>query len=302
MRNPSLGPMVIVSGVVHSILLLFLLSVIHLGAQKSLVTPPVQVDLVEVKKPPRRRPKELDASRILLHNPNQSKTSSEPKEARYLADKAHRAMKETREEGGFSLPGRALKPAQRLSGRAGQPKTPSSPQKGDALPQENGPLASIPKLQSQGIISSGQGRVASLPKAGGLFPNPEDMTKASGTPAANLDEAIQKGQLIDLNTKEFKYTSYFLSIKYAVEGDMSYPEDMALKGISGDGIVAFTVEKNGTVSEARIVKSSGYPSFDHEILMALHMASPLNPIPQRLEKDRLFLVWPFDFIINRFFS
>lgn len=162
--------------------------------------------------------------------------------------------------------------------------------------QKNELLASIPKLPSPKKSARDDAGQASP------FPSIEDLTQADKKPAVNLDEAIQKGELINLNTKEFKYVSYFLSIKRAVEGCMSYPEDMALQGISGGGLVAFTVEKDGTVSEVRIVSSSGYTSFDHEIARAIRMASPLNPIPPRLGKDRLFLVWPFEFVLYRFFS
>lgn len=305
MRETSLSPMVAIAAVGHLAFLALLLS-LPFGANSKGVPPPVQIELVEAKKPLEHQAisdaKKLDVSRILLHNPNPIEPPSEPKEARYLADKAHRATRETRMEGGFSLPGAASKPGLKSTGRARRPRAIQPSQTQVPLRQKNDLLASIPKLSSLGKAYNGQGRQASLPHAGSLLPSLEDLTKANGTPAASLDEAIQKGQLINLNTKEFKYTSYFLGIKSAVEADMSYPEDMALQGISGGGLVAFAVERDGTVSEARIVRSSGHPSFDHEIVRAIRMASPLNPIPKRLEKDRLFLIWPFEFIIDRFFS
>lgn len=239
--------------------------------------------------------KDRPVTRILLQNPNSKESAQEPKDARYLAETAHKAQKETRREGGLSLPSMPRRQAHKRSKKPAPKKETSAPR--HQVPNPNSELlASIPKLPSPEKSAQERGRPSSL------FPSIQELARADKKPAVNLDEAIEKGELINLNTKEFKYVSYFLSIKRAVEGCMSYPEDMALQGISGGGLVAFTVEKEGVVSEVRIVRSSGYTSFDHEIVRAIRMASPLNPIPARLGKDRLFLVWPFEFVLYRFFS
>ena len=255
----------------------------------------------DVGRQPKKTPPHADVTRILLQNPHPKAPQEEPRTARYLAETAHRALQETKKEGGLSLPHRASKSAVKAHRQAARPKTPKTFSKMLPHEQKSDILASIPKLPSPDKGAIGQDRQAYAPNAP-LFPSVEDLTKANRKPAANLDEAIQRGELINLNTKEFKYTSYFLSIKRAVEGCMSYPEDMALQGISGGGLVAFAVEKDGSVSEVRVVRSSGHTSFDHEILRAIRMASPLNPIPKRLGEDRLFLVWPFEFVLYRFFS
>jgi protein TonB len=259
----------------------------------------------DIGRQPKKTPPRTDVTRILLQNPHPKTTQEEPKNARYLAETAHRALQETKKEGGLSLPAQVPKSAVKAHRQTARPKTqnktPKTFPKTPPHEQRSDILASIPKLPSPDKGAIGQDRQAYAPNVP-PFPSVEDLTKANREPAANLDEAIQKGELINLNTKEFKYTSYFLSIKRAVEGCMSYPEDMALQGISGGGLVAFAVEKDGSVSEVRVVRSSGHTSFDHEILRAIRMASPLNPIPKRLGEDRLFLVWPFEFVLYRFFS
>jgi protein TonB len=255
----------------------------------------------DIGRQPKKTPPRTDVTRILLQNPHPKTPQEEPKNARYLAETAHRALQETKKEGGFSLPAPSPKPAVKTHRQAALHKTPKTFSKTLPPKQRSDILASIPKLPSPDKGAIDQDRQAYAPNVP-PFPSVEDLTKANREPAANLDEAIQKGELINLNTKEFKYTSYFLSIKRAVEGCMSYPEDMALQGISGGGLVAFAVEKDGSVSEVRVVRSSGHTSFDHEILRAIRMASPLNPIPKRLGEDRLFLVWPFEFVLYRFFS
>jgi len=282
-------PFLLVSALIHLLLLLLL----------SRAVP-------DIGRQPKKTPPRTDVTRILLQNPHPKTPQEEPKNARYLAETAHRALQETKKEGGLSLPAQVPKSAVKAHRQTARPKTQNkTPKTFPKTPpheqRRRDILASIPKLPSPDKGAIGQDRQAYAPNVP-PFPSVEDLTKANREPAANLDEAIQKGELINLNTKEFKYTSYFLSIKRAVEGCMSYPEDMALQGISGGGLVAFAVEKDGSVSEVRVVRSSGHTSFDHEILRAIRMASPLNPIPKRLGEDRLFLVWPFEFVLYRFFS
>ena len=277
-------PFLVVSALIHLLLLLLLSRAVS-----------------DIGRQPKESPPRTDVTRILLQNPQPKSPQNVPKDARYLAETAHRALQETKKEGGFSLPAPPLESDVKAHRQVARPTKPKALPKQQPSKQKRDILASIPKLPSLEKGAVGQNRQAYAPNAP-PFPSIEDLTKANRRPALNLDEAIQRGELINLNTKEFKYTSYFLSIKRAVEGCMSYPEDMALQGISGGGLVAFAVEKDGRVSEVRVVRSSGYTSFDHEILRALRMASPLNPIPNRLGEDRLFLVWPFEFVLYRFFS
>jgi len=208
-------PFLLVSALIHILLLLLL----------SRAVP-------DIGRQPKKTPPRTDVTRILLQNPHPKTPQEEPKNARYLAETAHRALQETKKEGGLSLPAQVPKSAVKAHRQASRSKTPKTFSKTPPNEQRSDILASIPKLPSPDKGAIGQDRQAYAPNVP-PFPSVEDLTKANREPAANLDEAIQKGELINLNTKEFKYTSYFLSIKRAVEGCMSYPEDMALQGISG---------------------------------------------------------------------
>jgi TonB family protein len=52
-------------------------------------------------------------------------------------------------------------------------------------------------------------------------------------------------------------------------------------GYSGPGaVIYFRIERNGTISEAKIATSSGNSTFDRSALSAVRSASPLNRLPQ----------------------
>jgi TonB family protein len=65
---------------------------------------------------------------------------------------------------------------------------------------------------------------------------------------------------------------------------------LGVKGIVG---VAFQVERNGTIVNARVISESGTPSFDQAALNALKTSSPLPPLPAEFPRQALPGVFRF---------
>jgi len=143
---------------------------------------------------PKKTPPRTDVTRVLLQNPHPKTPQEEPKNARYLAETAHRALQETKKEGGLSLPAQVPKSAVKAHRQASRSKTPKTFSKTPPNEQRSDILASIPKLPSPDKGAIGQDRQAYAPNVP-PFPSVEDLTKANREPAANLDEAIQRGNL-----------------------------------------------------------------------------------------------------------
>ena len=92
---------------------------------------------------------------------------------------------------------------------------------------------------------------------------------------------------VDLNTTQFKYYSYFLSLKKQIEGVWHYPQDAARRGEHGSLNLIFTIKSNGDLAGIQIVSSSGFKALDGEALRAIKVAAPFHPFPkswQGLEK------------------
>lgn len=58
-------------------------------------------------------------------------------------------------------------------------------------------------------------------------------------------------------------------------------------------MVEYTIMKNGTVKDPKIVKSSGNDAVDKSAIDALHNASPLPPLPLSYEQDSVNVKFNF---------
>jgi len=81
---------------------------------------------------------------------------------------------------------------------------------------------------------------------------------------------------------------------------VKYPVVEKKEKKEGTGRVMFRIGRDGTVLEAVIVESAGYPALDQAILDALHRASPVPPPPADYPGPDVPLESPFDFHLGFF--
>lgn len=118
---------------------------------------------------------------------------------------------------------------------------------------------------------------------------------------ARLDTGAQKEEeagdsdTISLDTQEFKYASYFAQIKRKIELVWSYPPEAGRQGLFGKLLLKFTILKDGTLADMKLIDSTGHQILDEEALHAVKMASPYPPFPKRIEKERLNVIASFSY-------
>ena len=71
----------------------------------------------------------------------------------------------------------------------------------------------------------------------------------------------------------------------------SWPENRGEKD-RGTTLVTFTIERDGTVRDAQIERSSGYASLDQATLDMLRRASPVPPLPANFPGDEIMVSIP----------
>lgn len=113
-----------------------------------------------------------------------------------------------------------------------------------------------------------------------------------------IDDNVDEGDRIDLNTAEYKYISYFTKIRKAINLVWVYPTEAVRRGMSGEVQVEWTILKDGTVKRVRIVKSSGYDILDEAIVSALKLASPFPNLPTAWKVERKVIVGSFKYILT----
>jgi protein TonB len=79
---------------------------------------------------------------------------------------------------------------------------------------------------------------------------------------------------------------------------MTYPSRARARNEQGVGLLAFTVDRGGHVIERHVVKSSGHPDLDAEMMELIVRAQPLPAFPASMTQDRLDLTVPIRFSLR----
>lgn len=74
-----------------------------------------------------------------------------------------------------------------------------------------------------------------------------------------------------------------------------YPDAARASRAQETALLSFGMDRNGQVLGYALVRSSGYPELDEEVLAMIERASPLPPAPPELGPDVVQLVVPVRF-------
>ncbi len=100
---------------------------------------------------------------------------------------------------------------------------------------------------------------------------------------------------IPLDTKEIKYNSYFDSIKKRISSVWRYPEKAMSQGIKGSLVLRFSISKEGTLLDTRILSSTNYNILDDEAVRAVKTAAPFDKFPENIDKNQLNIIATFSY-------
>lgn len=91
----------------------------------------------------------------------------------------------------------------------------------------------------------------------------------------------------------------YMSVLQAwLEKHKEYPRGARLRRIEGTTLLYFVMDKRGRVIDFRIQKSSGFKMLDREVEEMIQRAQPLPQIPEDMNRDRLELVVPAQFMLR----
>lgn len=116
-----------------------------------------------------------------------------------------------------------------------------------------------------------------------------------------LKGKAQKELLVTANTRESSVAVYLDGWRRKVEriGTMNYPMDVIRRGrMSGNPVLEVQILGDGTLGQAIVRRSSGFPELDQAAVAILKLAAPYEPFPPRLAKnhDALRLVYEWQFL------
>ncbi len=249
---------------------------------------PIKIKYAEKPKAPVEKPKKI------LETP-QEKTER-PDKADYFGKTDHTAKKQTKiardkiKNEKAANPGqKGVKKAQKKAGKSGAKKT---------SPKTLNP----PKP----IFGSGPYKLTTKPpaKARNAYESllNNSYSELAGEVDAGyqdyVDDKIEDGDRIDINTQEYRYIGYFTNMRKAIELVWIYPSSAWRRGIQGTVGLEFAINKNGTTSDIKVIKTSGYDVLDDAIVEAIKLASPFAPLPDGFNKKRLVVSGNFSYVLN----
>ena len=83
----------------------------------------------------------------------------------------------------------------------------------------------------------------------------------------------------------FNYPYYYERVKIAIETNWFKPAT----SMPTSPVIHFTIQRDGTISDAEVVTSSGLPFVDRAALRAVLASSPLPPLPSEFPSSRVGL-------------
>ena len=244
----------------------------------------------------------------LIELPITEETEPPDKPSR-LADKSHRAEKETTIDDTTKL--------SRSIPKTTKKSTPKRKPSGAVQPGE--------QEKSQERFSPEKDRIAMIPEGERNKPekrkaNPNELPANNPSASAsqmvnprivdvpfdyNTEEQLlgaknaEKEITVDLNTTEYKYISYFTKLKERIYQVWKYPKESQVRREQGNVRIVFTLRKDGYLENVRIIQPSGFEDLDKEVLRTIRVASPYNPFPKSWEEEKLKIPATFDYKLPR---
>ena len=74
----------------------------------------------------------------------------------------------------------------------------------------------------------------------------------------------------------------------------AFPQWAIARGLGGLATIGLVVLRDGRVAEARVVRPSGIPEYDRNVLDAVRRAAPYGPLPPELSARPLAMQMSFD--------
>lgn len=307
-------------GIALIILLILLSFIIHLGGYRELYylskhrkieekenkfQKSKKISVSYIKKPKRvdkdvsdRKKKEQDLTVKKILEAPQEKTEK-PKEAKYKGVTDHKTAKETRVDP-LKIRDNTADPSA-IGGKKKSKVTKISPKK---APPKIAKAQKRPKLKAKPLTSASGRVIMGRPKPNkyeSLIPTPTELAHQMKVGYQDyIDEELEIGERIDINTTDYRFIGYFTNFRKAFQLVWNYPYQAIRQGMQGEVGMEFTIRKDGTISGIKVINSSGYDILDDAVVRALKQAAPYSPLPSGIGKDKLLITGNFRYVLRNF--
>lgn len=94
------------------------------------------------------------------------------------------------------------------------------------------------------------------------------------------------------------FNSYYYQLSLTIKGYTHYPPEMVSEHKEGVAYVSFVLHRDGSVTNLRIVESSGDKRFDKTALDAIRKSAPFPKFPAAISENKITLYLPVSFEVD----
>ena len=233
----------------------------------------------------------------------QTKTEA-PEKPRFKGAQNHKTEKETKVSKKFPRP-KAADPGQAKNGskkpvvkKVKKSLKPKKIAKNPSMDKRNIKRRSV--LDPNGKVSV-KGKRKPRNQYEALMPSSVDLVnQVTAGYQDYIDDELEESEQIDINTSDYRYIGYFTAMRKAFELVWTYPSEAVRRGLQGEVRIQFTILKDGSVKRVKVVSSSGHRILDDAVVEAIKLASPYNPLPEGLNKEKLVIVGSFSYVLSSY--
>jgi TonB family protein len=139
-----------------------------------------------------------------------------------------------------------------------------------------------------------------------LTPSAEQLDKIAGGPAPDMVDNVEKGDSTFLNTREWRYASFFNRVKQEVAAQWKPNDVLRRRDPSGAmflfkdryTLLGVKLKEDGRLADVWVERSSGVDFLDEEAITAFQKAEPFPNPPHGLVDDRGEIQFAFGFFLE----
>lgn len=133
----------------------------------------------------------------------------------------------------------------------------------------------------------------------GLHTGPKSFLFDEETIEKYAQKGIPGGKDLTFDAPEFHHRGYMRMLKERIESIWKYPEKAAMLGISGELYIRFSIKRDGSIKDVKLMRTSGYKDLDEAAIKALENGEPYWPLPDDWKGDKLSITGHFIYLIGK---
>jgi protein TonB len=135
------------------------------------------------------------------------------------------------------------------------------------------------------------------------LPDLETLTQISPQAMAQIEsdwrqkyrKDIERGDTVWMDTQQDLLISFMRRFRNNIYGVWNYPESARRQNQQGSCLLRITVDRDGNVTDVKLMESSGYRVLDDEAMRAVRQGATYGPLPRAYPNDYLHIMALFNY-------